>query len=174
MSRRMRTLACAGMAAVLSLAVAGTGAEGAEGPPEDFRISGPGATSDDWEPAVAWNYSNDEYLVVWADWRNHLTVPTSIYGQRVSPMGIAIESSFRITGPGANAYSLNPAVAWNDTAHEYLVVWNDGRNYETRGIDIYGQRVSATGSLLGSNFRVVGTGATGDDLNPAGGVEPDV
>jgi hypothetical protein len=167
MGRWMRMLARAGLAAVLLVTVAGTGAQGAEGPPEDFRISGPGATSDDWEPAVAWNYSNDEYLVVWADWRSHPAPPTAIYGQRVSATGSGIESSFRISGPGATGYSLEPAVAWNDSTHEYLVVWQDPRNYETRGIDIYGQRVSATGSLLGSNFRVVGTGASGDEVNPA-------
>jgi hypothetical protein len=166
----MRMLACGGMAAVLSVAVAVTGVQGAEGPPEDSRISGPGATHDDWEPAVAWNYSNDEYLVVWADHRNEHESDadrlTDIYGQRVSAAGALLESNFRISGPGATAYDLNPAVVWNDTAHEYLVVWNDGRNFDTRGIDIYGQRVSATGVLVGSNFRVGGTGATGDDLNP--------
>ena len=54
MARLLRVLVRAGMAAVLLVALGAAGVQGAEGPPEDFRISGPGATGDEWEPVVAW------------------------------------------------------------------------------------------------------------------------
>ncbi len=48
----------------------------------------------------------------------------------------------RISGPGAKGTDEYPAVAWNSTGDEYLVVWTDGRNYATRNLDIYGRRVA--------------------------------
>jgi hypothetical protein len=156
----------AGISAVFLVVAAGTGAEGAEGAPEDFPITGPSAGGPDQVPAVAWNGIANEYLVVWQDGREW-TRESDIYGQRVSATGSRIGSNFLISEPAATGNDLKPAVAWNATANEYLVVWEDGRNSATRGYDIYGQRVSATGFLLGSNFRVGGPGATSDDWNPA-------
>jgi hypothetical protein len=167
MGRWMRMLAGAAMAAALLVAVGGTGARGAEGIPDDFRISGPGATDAEIMPAVAWNDAADQYLVVWEDSRNNATRADDIYGQILTEAGARVGSNFRISGTGATADDLTPAVVWNGTAQEYLVVWQDARNEATRGTDIYGQRVSATGSLLGSNFRVVGKGATTEDSDAA-------
>lgn len=48
----------------------------------------------------------------------------------------------RISGPGAKGTDEYPAVAWNSTGDEYLVVWADYRNYDTRNLDIYGRRVA--------------------------------
>ncbi|MCU0294262.1 MAG: hypothetical protein MUF10_20135, partial [Thermoanaerobaculaceae bacterium] len=36
----------------------------------DFRICGPSAVSEEIAPAVAWNAADNEFLVVWEDWRN--------------------------------------------------------------------------------------------------------
>ncbi|MBM3696789.1 MAG: hypothetical protein FJW79_12820, partial [Actinobacteria bacterium] len=133
----------------------------------NFRISGGSAINSDRDPAVAWNQASREYLVVWEDLRNEgAGKGYDIYGQRVGANGALIGSNLRITGV-AHATSYAPAVAWNQAHNQYLVVWHDGRSYPTRGYDIYGQRVSAAGALLGGNFRVSGGSATGDDLHPA-------
>ena len=46
--------------------------------------------------------------------------------------GRPLGANFRISGPGATSDDTTPAVAWNGTANEYLVVWEDGRNGSTR------------------------------------------
>jgi len=108
----------------------------------DFRIGGGRTLSDDESPAVAWNETADEYLVVWTDERNGSTWASDIYGRRVGPDGAVIGGDFGISGPNALSYEDEPAVAWNQTANQYLVVWQDGRNLSTRLYDIYGRRVT--------------------------------
>jgi hypothetical protein len=172
----MRMLVGVGIAALLVVVAAGAGAWGAGGPSSArvsslvgsaFRISGPQATSSENWPAVAWNGSGNEFLVVWSDGRNSSTRGSDIYGRRVSAAGSAVGPDFRISGPAAIDVESNPAVAWNATANEYLVVWDDNRNSSTRSLDIYGRRVSAAGTPLGADFRVSGAGAIWDDLWPA-------
>ena len=174
MRRRMGMLAAAGATAVLLAMAPVVGAAGAQGPSqprglpvgEDFRISGLLATATDSQPAVAWNGTADEYLVVWMDYRNASTSGTDIYGQRLPATGERLGADFRIGGPAATANESDPAVAWNQTAGEYLVVWADQRNRAARGWDIAAQRVSATGERLGTNLRVSGPGAIGHDQAP--------
>jgi len=130
----------------------------------DIRISGAGATEYEWAPAAAFNGSSQEYLIVWDDRRNGTNGCIDIYGRRVSAEGAPMGPDFRINGPNHNCYedssSPGPAVAWSNTANEYLVVWQDQRNASTRGMDIYGQRVAAAGSLAGQSFRISGIMAT--------------
>ena len=57
-----------------------------------------------------------------------------------------------------------PVVVYNATSDEYLVVWQDARNGVT-DYSIYGQRVSASGTLLGDNFAIAAT--DGNQLHPA-------
>ena len=71
----------------------------------------------------------------------------------------------RISDPAATSMEWTPVVAWNGT--EYLVVWMDERNPPSRLRDIFGRRVSAAGSPIGEAFLISGSGATGNDVNPA-------
>lgn len=119
----------------------------------NFRISGPNATSNEGSPDAAWN-GVDEYLVVWYDMRNQATRGYDIYGQRLSATGARVGSEIRISGGGAVGDDLWPAVAWNAAAGQYLVVWEDHRAPSTRGPDVYGQRVSDDGVLVGGNLRI--------------------
>src|SRR5262245_36193781 len=47
-----------------------------------------------------------------------------------------------------------PSAAYNSANNEYMVVWFDLRNKPTTGNDVYGQRLSANGSLLGGNIPI--------------------
>ena len=138
------------------------GSDGARLGP-DFRITGNGGTGEEGRPAVVWNGTG--YLVAWEDGRREATRGTDIYGRLVGADGSRPDPDFRINGKGAIADDYEPAVAWNGT--EYLVVWMDGRDYDSRDDDIYGRRLGADGSRLGADLRVSGPGATGDDFWPA-------
>ena len=124
---------------------------------DNFPISS--AANDQQAPAVAWNTTADEYLVVWQDKRGDFY--GDIYGQRVGRSGALLGSDFPIS-TAAN-YQGSPVVAWNATANEYLVAWGDYRSGSSN--DIYGQRLSRNGTLLGGNFAI--STAADAQLNPA-------
>ncbi|TKJ32237.1 hypothetical protein CEE39_05955 [bacterium (candidate division B38) B3_B38] len=69
-------------------------------------------------------------------------------------------SSYTTIAVAAN-YQREPRVAYNSTDNTYLVVWEDERN---GNYQIYGQRVNADGSLLGSNIQI--RGVTNDSRYP--------
>ena len=47
-----------------------------------------------------------------------------------------------------------PAVAFNSRDNQYLVVWQDQRNFDTTRIDIYARRFAADGTPIGDEFAV--------------------
>ena len=134
----------------------------------DFRISGTGFFGREFAPAVVWNGIANEYLVVWGDARDGWT-DIDVYGQRVRANGTLVESDFLISGPGPGATNneLTPAVAWNETANQYLVVWVDATRYVPIGGDVYGRRLRANGTPVGDNFPISGTNGTSDETSPA-------
>ena len=92
-------------------------------------------------PTVIYNPVSAEYMVVWND---------DISCRRVSrdgqPLGgarteVSLESPFQY----------KPVVAI-DANGKYLVVWEDGRNQDSHGTDIYGQWLSSAGVPIGTNF----------------------
>jgi hypothetical protein len=97
-------------------------------------------------PAIAFNATNDEFLVTWDDTGNRGAV---IYGQRVRGSdGGLIGSNFAI---GSVAGGIRSAVAWSPVQNAYLVVyWGPGSGAP----EVYGQRVSASGTLLSGNFNI--------------------
>ncbi len=156
----------------------------------DFRISDMGTNgdsgSDAVSPAVAWNATNNEYLVVWSgDDSTGVTAngEFEIFGQRLAgATGAEVGTNdFRISDMGPDLDPLydadEPAVAWNAAANEYLVVWSGDDNFfplvnEER--EIFGQRLAgATGAAVGTNdFRISDMGP--DGTTPAGAREPAV
>jgi len=129
----------------------------------DFRISGSQATALEADAAVAWNGDATEYLVVWEDERDEATRGSDIYGRRVDADGSHLGEDFAISA--ALTDQEDPAIV--STGAGYLVLWVDSRTLNPRGTDIYGQRLSATGELIGDPFRVCGAGALGFDHAPA-------
>ncbi|HSQ38156.1 MAG TPA: hypothetical protein VLS92_09725 [Acidimicrobiia bacterium] len=132
----------------------------------ELRISGPAAIKNEAYPAVAYNSTSNQYLVVWEDWRSQASRGFDIYGRRLTAAGAFVGADFRISGAAAVANDMVPAVAYNRTSNEYLVVWMDGRNSSTRGIDLYGQRLSAAGATVGGEFRVSSAAATANEYKP--------
>jgi hypothetical protein len=133
----------------------------------NFRISGPAATGKENYPTVAYNSVANQYLVTWYDWRRNSISPIDIFGQRLSASGARLGSNFRINGSAPPAYEGHPYVVHNSAANQYLVVWQDSRNYSTRGSDIYGRRISTSGARLGIKFRISGSAATSNEYEPS-------
>lgn len=115
-------------------------AGGATGTGGDFLISM--ATGNQEYPAVAYNATADEHLVVWEE-------DDDIYGQIFSATGVPQGGSFSISSHPFLQQS--PAAIYNATGDEYLVVWVDDRN---GSYDVYGQRVSGDGTLAEGDFAI--------------------
>jgi hypothetical protein len=99
-----------------------------------------------YSPSVSWNGTN--YMVVYM--RKYVAWPYTydIYGVTVSPTG-TVGTPFAIaTG---TRYQGNPAITWNGTYH--LVVWLDART-DLQPPRIYGQRLDASGSLVGGDIAI--------------------
>ncbi len=151
----------------------------------DFRISfmGKDTLYDAYNSAVAYNSHDDEYLVVWYADDNSGTLADDefeIYGQRVdATTGALLGSNFRISDMGgtgdADYDAYNPAVAYDSTDNQYLVVW-EGDDHTAPLVndeyEIFGQRLTAAGSGVGDNdFRISDMGPDGnadyDAIRPA-------
>src|SRR5262245_1688429 len=141
----------------------------------DFRLSFMGNDGDPnfgaFDPAVACNTLNNEYLVVWSG-DDFTDGEFEIFGQRLdaSPAA-ALGGKIRISDLGpdgdTNFGAHGPAVAYNPTNNEYLVVWYGDDNTAplvNGDLEIWGQRLNAaTGAEVGTNdFRISGIGPNGD------------
>ncbi|NJN96951.1 MAG: hypothetical protein HC875_24070 [Anaerolineales bacterium] len=136
---------------------------------ETFRISDMGPDGDQFffafNSSVAYNSAANEYLVVWHGNDNTGSLVHSeyeIFGQRLNgASGAEIGNDFRISdmGPDGNPnfWALRPAIAYNSVANEYLVVWTGDDNTPPlvdNEFEIFGQRLNATGTEIGSDFRI--------------------
>jgi hypothetical protein len=126
----------------------------------DFPVRS--STNKEWLPAVAYNSTDHEYLVVWSE-EMYPSMPgvNGVRGQRLGEDGNMIGSSFQVY-----PYGVSAAVAYNSAANEYLVAFNPGSGYA-------GQRVSNTGTPIGdptglmdgvSNARLLYNSITGQYL----------
>jgi hypothetical protein len=110
-----------------------------------------GAAPEDQEsPSVAFDGTN--YLVVWDDHRNGSDY--DIYGARVTTSGTVLDSS-GIAISIAVDDQCYASIAFDGT--DYLVVWADYRN--GNDYDIYGARVTTSGTVLDSSGIAISTAA---------------
>jgi hypothetical protein len=117
----------------------------------ELQISNPTSPEcDRYKPAIAYNYRHDEYLVVW-----HNTWPSGhrdIYARRVTGSG-QIRSWFAVSA-GTNDRA-QPAVAYNATTDEYLVVWMYNANGDGHTYEIWGRTIAWDGSYQDSEFQII-------------------
>jgi hypothetical protein len=100
---------------------------------------------------VAWNSTTNEYLVVWKGMGEpEDVVKMEIYGQRLKASGELFENYFRIshtTNQGKNFHAGEPAIAYNDRANQYFVVWTGTYKNESQ-TEVFGVGLSAIGKVL--------------------------
>lgn len=108
--------------------------------------------SGQYSPAVAYNPDDDEFMVVWADWRSG---SYDVWGQRVSAVDGSLHPEFQInTDPDWQWY---PAIAYNPDRGQYLVAWSDRRDDPGDGsnYNAYGRRLYADGSAIDADDFVI-------------------
>jgi hypothetical protein len=136
----------------------------------DFRISAHhnllGETANH-VPAVAWNPSRREALVVFSD-------RFEVFAQRLSSSGSRVGSNRPLSSMGpegdARFTADRPDVAFGRGG--YLVVWN-GRDGDPDLIHIYGQHLSSSGSSIGANDFQISEQGSSDYLGEAAvGTDP--
>jgi len=116
----------------------------------------PISTSIEWDvnPAVAYNSYRNEYLIVW---ERRIGEPEfgqfDIYAQRIAANGSTVGSLIALETGTANQRF--PALAYNSTNDEYLIVWQD---LSSGNWDIMGRRLSGSGSLIGSKLTIEAPG----------------
>ncbi len=98
--------------------------------------------------SVTYNSNNEQFLVVWTDYRN--SGQADIYGRIVNANGSFSGTEFIICDNSAPQYA--PKLAYNSTTNQYLVVWVDYRDFDKP--QIYGQIVNSNGTLSGTNFLI--------------------
>jgi hypothetical protein len=139
------------------------------GPDDDYHFAA-------LAPAVAYNGTVNEYLVVWSG--NDDKAPLAngeyeVFGQRLNAVtGMEVGANdFRIShmGPDGNPdfAAFSPAVAYNGAANEYLVVWSGDDNTAplvNDEFEDFGQRLdAATAAPVGVNdFRLSDMGPNGN------------
>ncbi|HYD50071.1 MAG TPA: hypothetical protein VEB21_17060 [Terriglobales bacterium] len=140
----------------------------------DFQISSMGELvfadlyfSD--EPAVAYNSTDNEYLVIWigSDDSGLLEVDEfEVFGQRIdAATGAEVGADdFRISHVGPDGdldyFAASPAVSYNPIDNEYLVVWQ-GNDNDFLELEIFGQLLDADGTEIGDDFVISDVGISG-------------
>jgi len=100
-------------------------------------------------PVVVWNRSTRQYLIVWSD--NHLGT-RDVFARLVNDDGTLAGAVFPVSTEAGDQSA--PSVAVNSAVNEFLIIWEDSRNSATSGIDLFGQRVGADGTLMGDAFEI--------------------
>lgn len=139
------------------------------------------------QPAVAYNSSDDEFYVAWSGDSNVGSLVSGeyeIYGKRLDAVtGGALSGQQRLSAMGPDgdpAYTAqSPAVAYSPGENNYLVAWHgddDTGGLVDNELEIFGQRVAADGTALGSDFRISTMLPDGDPaykaLHPKAGFDP--
>jgi hypothetical protein len=113
---------------------------------------------------VAWNSTNNEYLVIWRGMGEpEDVVKNEIYGQRLKANGELVGKSFRIshtTDPGSNFHASAPAIAYDSRGNQYLVVWSGGFKSESQ-TEIWGRALPASGILDPTKEFIISQASTG-------------
>lgn len=114
-----------------------------------FVISAP--ANDQRDPSVAYNSTNQRFLVVW----EHYNTVWDIYGKLLGADGTSIADVIVSTAGGDKT---NPSVAYDSFTNRFLVVWeHPWFNPVTQ--EIYGRRVNASdGSLIGGYIAITNLG----------------
>lgn len=109
-------------------------------------------------PDIAYNATNNEYMVVWDD---NASGNVDAFGARLSSTGTNLGG---ITVSSTTNNQKQPKVAWNSTNNEFLVAFDDDRT--TAGTDdIYGQRINGAGALQGGNIIISAASANQRSAN---------
>jgi hypothetical protein len=119
------------------------------------------APGDQQSPQVAYNSDDDEYLVVWQDYRSGVSNP-DIFGQRISGDGLLVGENITVT---TAAYrQIEPRIAYG--SGRYLVAWRHYPGASDNYYDVYGQFLYANGQPAGSVLQIANNSGALDRETP--------
>ena len=110
-------------------------------------------TGDQTDAQVTYNGDDDQYLVVWEDYRAG-AADANIYAQRVTGDGLLQGENITITAAAYN--QLGPFLAYGSDA--YLVAWRHYPGAASTEYDVYAAVISPTGTVV-TNGLVVASGS---------------
>lgn len=113
------------------------------------------STVDAVEGRLAWNGAT--YGVVWSDRRD---ASWELYFSRLDKTGAKIDPDLRIT-EGDGSWSIGSTLVW--TGKEFVVAFQDQRDLDPQ-FNLWGQRISVDGKLVGGNVKLVDDVASGPEL----------
>ncbi|MBK8975245.1 MAG: hypothetical protein IPM29_04925 [Planctomycetes bacterium] len=123
-------------------------------------ITSAGASFDDYEPDIAYDATNDVYLVVW-EFRTSAT-DYDVWGQRLN--GDGTRQGGIVFAVRSSGIQSRPVVANVAVSDQFLVVWQDDRSGSS---DIVGVRVAAIDGTTSGPVTIAGTAA--DEITPDAG-----
>jgi len=114
----------------------------------NFRVNTDAGSFQQHSPAVSGD-ADGNFVIVWIDRRKD-GATHEVYAQRYSSTGAVVDTNFRVnTDAWTGSYS-DPAVS-SDANGNFVICWNDIRNGNA---DIFVQRYSSSGALIGTNLKV--------------------
>ncbi len=135
--------------------------------PRDFLVSQVTAGRRYGSPHVDFNSDNNEYLVVFhanASPGGATANLNEIFAQRIDPTkaGETEPNNIRVSNTeGAGNRASIPTLTYNGVNKEYLVIWRSVR--ANVPIEIWGQRLSSSGSEIDADFQISNIAAAGKD-----------
>jgi hypothetical protein len=110
-------------------------------------------------PSISMDVTGN-FVIVWDDIRNN---NYDIYFQRYTSTGGALGVNTKVNNDVDSAKQWYPSISM-DGAGNFVVVWIDERNGNR---DIYFQRYTSTGGILGVNTKVNNDAGNADQVNPS-------
>jgi hypothetical protein len=141
----------------------------------EHRVSNVGPTGDPSRsarlPSIAYNPRLNQYLVAFSGDDEVAAGEFEIHAQRLSAQNGDLGGDFRVSGAtdlGADRDAFFPAVAFNSRRNQYLVAFDANQLPNADDVEIFAQRLTATGGALGDDLRVSNTNvADRDSVNPS-------
>lgn len=120
---------------------------------EIFMVNDDIATNGKGTPSVAMD-ADGNFVICWADKRNG---NWDIYAQRYNSSGDTLGINFKVNDDTGTKSQLRPSIAMNIKG-DFIICWVDFRNTDSgdnrQDQDIYAQRYSSDGLLLGGNYLI--------------------
>ncbi|MBN1348496.1 T9SS type A sorting domain-containing protein [candidate division KSB1 bacterium] len=125
----------------------------------NFKVNADAGTTAQEDPAIGFD-GNGNCAIAWEDSRNG---DDDIYCQKFKHDGTPDGDNFIVNDDAAGVGNYNPDIAVYDDG-SFVVVWFDNRNGSR---DIFCQRYSSSGDLIGANFKVNDNTESFDQWSPS-------
>lgn len=125
----------------------------------NFKINDDAGAANQLFADVGMDFSGN-FVIVWQDYRND---DWDVYAQRFNSSGDPLGVNFKVNDDAGTTKQESPAIA-AESSGDFIIAWEDYRNGDC---DIYAERYDASGTPLGSNFKVNDDAGAFEQCSPA-------